>query len=306
MKNNQVNIAALIINWNGATDTIELLNSLKECQSDSLTITAIIIDNSSEKSDLERLTNSISDLNSILNCFLRVNKINIGVPAAYNQAIQIAGLNYDYYLRLDNDVIIEKHNLKKMIDALDNNAHHGIEIVGGNIKYYHNRNENNCGAVTIDLLKGKTKISYPAINTECDSILGCIMLLSNKLVNNYSPNVFENNLFICTDESELSMRAFKDGIKTLYIPETVGYHKSGQSTGKVNFVSNYYSARNWTFHRLRYVKNKTALILVLLLLPFDIARSIVKCRFSYPLGVVSGIFLTINWFIDKSVKQNKC
>jgi GT2 family glycosyltransferase len=139
----------------------------------------------------------------------------------------------------------------------------------------------------------------------CDGVLGCIMLLDGDVVRRYSPDVFDSNLFICTDESELSLRARLDGIFTLYIAGQIGLHKSGVSTGKVGFLSNYYSARNWTIHRLyflRGIKNKSLLFLRFFI---DICRSILRGRWSYPIGLLSGFAISISRSIDNKIKHGK-
>lgn len=299
-------IAALIINWNGAEDTLELLHSLCKCQTDWISITAVVIDNASRGADLLKLEENIKKFDGIINLVFRANSINIGVPAAYNQAIQIAGLNYDHYLRLDNDVVVDPQGLAAMVDVLDQKSDEGIAIVGGDIRYYDRQNENNGGAVTVDLIAGRTTAAYPVAEVVCDGVLGCIMLLSGKLVRRYAPEVFESALFICTDETELSLRAAGDGMRTIYLARRIGLHKGGQSTGKVHFMSDYYSARNWTLHRLRYVAGNRQRFAVLVRFPLDIGRSLLRGRWAFPLGWVAGLGLAIAWFLDRRIRRGRC
>jgi GT2 family glycosyltransferase len=298
-------IAALIINWNGSADTLELLASLCACQRDTLAITAIVIDNASRVEDLRKLQEGTAILRRDMDIALRVNRNNIGVPAAYNQAIQAAGLGHDYYLRLDNDVVIEPAGLLAMVAALERRETEGIAIVGGNIKYFDRRADDNGGAVSIDLVTGKSSVVYPASDVLCDGVLGCIMLLSGRLVNDYAPEVFENALFICTDESELSLRAASEGRRTLYLAQLIGFHKSGRSTGSVSFLANYYSTRNWTLHRLRYVADKRQLIAVLLRIPLDAARSVIRGRWAGLPGLIAGLGLAAAWHLDKRVRRGR-
>jgi len=122
------------------------LYSLCQCQSDSVLITVIVIDNASTKAEFLKLESGLADLDGRVNVIFRANNINIGVPAAYNQAIQVAGLTHDYYLRLDNDVVLEPHGLTSMIDALEEGVGKGVGIVGGNIKYFDRKTENNWGS----------------------------------------------------------------------------------------------------------------------------------------------------------------
>src|SRR5512135_3363358 len=100
-------LAALVINWNGAEDTLELLRSLAQCQSEDISITAAVIDNASLTDDRTKLEMGLAEFQRGMEIVFRANSVNVGVPAAYNQAIQASGLGCDYYLRLDNDVVVE-------------------------------------------------------------------------------------------------------------------------------------------------------------------------------------------------------
>lgn len=301
MEMNEVStVAAIIINWNGSCDTIELIESLLLCQNKSTQISVIVIDNASHTADFNALMGGISRLSDKVQISLHKNGVNVGVPAAYNQAIQIAGMDFDYYLRLDNDVVINRAGLRLLINSLETNQN--VELVGGNVKYYNFPEKNNGGAVTIDLINGRTIVSYPNENTICDGVLGCIMLISGRLVKKYTPEVFDSSLFICTDESELSLRAKRDGMLTYYVSNTIGLHKSGVSTSKVSFLSNYYSARNWTLHRLEYVQGFWCNFILTINFIFDIARTAIKGRWAFPLGFFAGLLLSISRSIDRRVR----
>jgi len=300
-------VAALVINWNGAHDTLELLSSLRKCQCERLSITAVVVDNASAPDDVAALRAGILALNGQVNVVLQENKLNVGVPAAYNQAIQVAGLTHDYYLRLDNDVVVEPRGLLAMVETLERRAADGVAIVGGNIKYFDNQSDDNGGAVTIDLMSGTTSVAYPSTDVLCDGVLGCIMLVSGTLVRDFAPEVFESALFVCTDESELSMRAAKRGCRTLYLAQLIGFHKGGRSTTTVKSVANYYSARNWTLHRLRYVSNRRQRLAVLLVrIPFDGLRNILRGRWAAVPGLVAGLGLAVAWHLDTHARRGRC
>jgi GT2 family glycosyltransferase len=298
-------IAALIINWNGAADSLELISSLCQCQNGLLKIDIVIIDNASASEDVEQLQNGLAPFRGKIDIVFRANKINIGVPAGYNQCIQLAGLAYDYYLRLDNDVVVSSVGLQAMIDVLDANYKNGVGIVGGNVRYYDRPEIDNGGAYAIDLVKGVTTVSYPVGNVVCDGVLGCIMLVSGRLVRRYAPDVFDPVLFICTDESELSLRARIDGNQTLYISNVIGLHKGGVSTGKVPFLSRYYSARNWTILRWRFASDWRGIVLISFFTFFDLLKSTLRFRWAYPLGFISGAAISIATAIDRRIQGKR-
>jgi GT2 family glycosyltransferase len=300
-----ITVGAIAINWNGSSDTLELLESLCLCQSSVLNIRVALIDNASCPDDVAKLKTGIARLPGALSVTLRENSVNIGVPAAYNQAIQLLGAKCDVYLRLDNDVTVNPLGLKSMVAALEEGRAHGVAIVGGNVKYYHRPAENNGGAVAIDLIKGVTTVSFPAQNSICDGVLGCIMLVDGGLIERYAPDVFDGSLFLCTDESELSIRARRDGYLTLYVTSEVGLHKSGASTGKVSFLSNYYSARNWVMIRMIYSRGWCDLLLVFGYLLLDALKCLVKRRWVYHVGMASGVGAGFSRLIDRRVRAGR-
>lgn len=298
-------IAVLIINWNGSVDTLELIESLGFCVSDYIKIDIAIIDNASADADFCALKLGLNNTTRFGKVILRRNNINIGVPGAYNQAIQILGLEYDYFLRLDNDVVLESDGIQKLIAGLERGRSRGVRIAGGNVKYFDRPSEDNGGAVSIDLWRSFSTPRYPREDVICDSILGCIMLMDRDVVHKYTPEVFDSQLFICTDESELSLRAAIDGFLTLYVGEQIGKHKSGMSTSKVSFLSNYYSARNWTIHRFHFLTGNFLMVGLLLRMLVDIFRSLLRGRLAYPLGVFSGVAISIGRGVDNRVRRGK-
>lgn len=245
-------VACLIINWNGTSDTLELLASLARQVNEQVQLDVFIVDNASEAEQLSQLKEGLTHVKGLGSIVLIENRRNVGVPAAYNQAIAMAGRDYDYYLRLDNDVVILDEALHKMIAEMEHNREQGVRLVGGNIRYYDRPKENNGGACRIDLLRGHTSISYPTHDTLCDGVLGCVMLLDRDVVKALAPSVFMGWLFLTTDESELSLRCAEMGWKTLYLAKSVALHKGARSVSKTQMAANLYSCRNWSYLALRY------------------------------------------------------
>lgn len=298
-------LAALIINWNGAEDTIELLRSLEEMRPQEANVEVAVIDNASEPEDRMQLENFLGSWHGSISIHFRANTTNIGVPAAYNQAVQILGLGHDYYLRLDNDVTLAAGAIGKMVASALNRHEGKTGIVGGNIKFYDRPDVDNGGAVNIDLIAGRTSVDYPADSRGCDGVLGCIMLINGDLVRAYAPEVFDSRLFLCTDESELGLRARQDGWTIWYLAEIIGFHKGGRSTGKVRSLSNYFSARNWAVLRLKYSRGSVARLRVMLSLLTGVAKSLVLMRWAYPLGTFAGLLLYGSETIDRRVRRHK-
>lgn len=298
-------VAALIINWNGAADTIDLLKSLRTTRPPDVDLTVVIVDNGSEREDRARLEAYLASVDGVGKVSLCTNAVNVGVPAAYNQAIQVAGPDYDFYLRLDNDVLLAQDGLTRLIAAMNETRSENVGLVGGNVKYWARPEEDNGGAVTINLVQGRTAVSYPAEDTFCDGVLGCIMLIHRAVVQRYAPLVFDPTLFVTVDESELSLRAAEAGMKTLYVSRTIGFHKGGVSTGKVPFLSRYYSARNWTLVRSRFLGSSRDRLRLFMSVAFWWWVSLLRGRWAYCLGSMSGALKASANGIDRRVRRLK-
>jgi GT2 family glycosyltransferase len=254
--NKKKRVAALIINWNGSQDTIELLRSLGAQSSSNLWVEAVVVDNVSTQEELDKLSTYVKTQNSGINVTLISNTTNVGIPAGYNQAIAAAGLNYDYYLRLDNDVVLQRGAIEKLCQALEANRAHGVRLVGGNSRFYDHPEINNGGAHYFDLIRGKSSITHPKDDVICDGVLGCIMLLDGDVVQTFAPEVFLSWLFLTTDDSEISLRCKEKGWLTYYVSQTIGLHKGARSISKVKRASGLYSVRNWSYLALRFIRPK--------------------------------------------------
>jgi GT2 family glycosyltransferase len=282
-------LTAIIPNWNGAIDTLELVDSLISDSKDDINLEIVIIDNSSEISDYERLKKGLEKIKTTIKYKLIRNQQNIGIPAAYNQAIKNRGLKNSHILRLDNDVVVLRGCLTRLLDALKQNKEDGISIVGCNTKLYDNTAENNAGAYSINLVRGINKVDYPVKSKVCDGVLGCIMLIDNEITEIFQPNIFNPWLFISADESELSLRCRNIGRKTYYIHETLALHKSGRSTGRVSNLSEYYNVRNWAYLCLEYENNFILRIVILLRLILSIVYFRIKNKNNKMNASIQGI-----------------
>jgi GT2 family glycosyltransferase len=182
----------------------------------------------------------------------------LGAPAAYNRAIQASGREYDYYLRLDNDVVLFPYSVQRLCQALRDRRTSGVRLAGGEIRFFDEPQVRNCGAVTVDHLRGRTHVSFPERDTVCDGVLGCTMMLDAEVVKAFRPEVFLSWLFLTTDETEISLRARRRGWLTLYLPVPIALHKGARSVSRVPTAGRLLSQRNWTFLNITYAPSAVA------------------------------------------------
>lgn len=257
-----IHVAALVINWNGADDTLDLVESLIEEVEPSLQIEIVVVDNASQPQDLAILKTGLERMGKCIPIAFIANDTNVGVPAAYNQAIATVHNRDCLFLRLDNDVVFLRGGVRALCDGLRDSRDTGVRIVGGNIRYYDKPEVHNGGACFFGLIKGSNRIVYPPQNTQCDGVLGCVMLIDPEVVRAFEPEVFLAWLFFTTDESEFSVRCRSHGWMTLYLSRSIALHKGGRSTRKIGSRSSYLSLRNWSYLALRYVQPRVAIVLV--------------------------------------------
>lgn len=281
-------VAALTINWNGAQDTLELLDSLGRQCAESLCVEAFVVDNNSAPGDLAALEEGIASRHSIVIHLIK-NGCNEGVPAAYNRAIAAAGSQFDYYLRLDNDVILRDGCIARLIGGLEEWRSRGVRLVGCNVRYFDRPGESNGGAVTFNLLRGNTRIAFPESETICDGVLGCVMLVDREVVAAFAPQVFMSWLFYTTDESEISLHSAQRGWRTLYLPQPLALHKGGISTQKAERMATMTSARNWAYLAMRYAKPRSLTTLVFCrLIGVSIVGQLLRGRWACGAALVRG------------------
>lgn len=245
-------VLAIIPNWNGTADTLECLASLAAQRLRSGRIDVVVIDNASAPSEVRALRDGIDALSSLLSVSLLCSETNIGVPAAYNRGIAAARVKYEYFLRLDNDVVLLPDAVETLCSALDGQYSSGVRLVGGDVRFFHDAEARNGGAVWIDLLRGRTGVTYPAVDVICDGVLGCVMLMDGGLVEAFAPEVFDSWLYLTTDESELSLRARGRGWSTYYVARPIALHKGGRSTSRVKTRTTLFCLRNWSFLATAY------------------------------------------------------
>lgn len=258
-----IHVAALVINWNGADDTLHLIESLIEQIEPDLQIEIVVVDNASQQQDLAILKTGLEKMGNCIPIAFIANDTNVGIPAAYNQAIAAVQSRNCFFLRLDNDVVFLRGGIRALCERLRESRDTGVRIVGGNVKYYDKPEINNGGACFFGLIKGRNRTLYPAQDTKCDGVLGCVMLIDHEVVQAFEPEVFLAWLFVTTDESELSIRCRSRGWMTLYTSRAIALHKGGRSTRKIADRANYLSLRNWSYVALRYVQPRVAIFLVI-------------------------------------------
>lgn len=225
--------AVILINWNGADDTIACLASLDKAQGDFMVVVA---DNGSTDDSLKRIGDYAASLS------IRVDVValghNYGFAVGNNKAIEHSRkYNPDSFLILNNDTEVEPDFLKRLQDYRE--EHPGIKVLGPIIKYWYDRNKIwSCGG---KLVYGSRKGYYKDLKAdEMDTtpmpvsfISGCALFADDSLLDSEG-HLFTERFFFGEEDFEFAHRMARKGEKMVILRDSVIYHKVGSATNNVS------------------------------------------------------------------------
>ncbi|MFH0805850.1 MAG: glycosyltransferase family 2 protein [Patescibacteria group bacterium] len=236
----------IIINWNGREDTLECLESLKN--NDYLNYEVVIIDNGSK----DKFQVSDSKIKVIY------NKENLGFSGGNNVGIKYAlENNADYVLLLNNDTIVSKDFLSKMVEVAENNNKIGIIgpkiyfpdskkiwFAGGKINWLYNKGTMR-GFNKID----KGQYDEPKVQ-KTDYITGCCALIKKEVLEKIG--LMPEEYFLYYEDTDWSLKARQMGYKCIFIPSAIIWHKGSKSAinGSPSYI--YYHIRNGLIMARKY------------------------------------------------------
>ncbi len=225
----RVNLAIIILNWNGIADTLECLKSLSQCLvAFTFPYEIIVVDNNSQDESIPILQKQ-PGITALL------NRENRGFAAGVNSGIKLAqehGANF--FVILNNDTILDTNFLMPLLEVFQKDPKAGI--AAPKIKYYSpdNRLWFAGGAFRWPRIIGRMigldevdQKKYDCIKT-IDFATGCCMLFSDSLIQNIG--LFDERFFFYQEDIDFSFRAGKAGFTIWYQPLSVIRHKVAQST----------------------------------------------------------------------------
>jgi GT2 family glycosyltransferase len=231
-----------IVNYNNWEDTAECIQSLKVANIDSENI--CIIDNASTNDSITKLKMYSPDIELI------VNEKNVGFSTANNIGIKKAlERNLDYIILLNNDTVVEKLAINKIIINMDKNI--DVSVGTGQIRYYDDRTMIwYAGGKLIPwrasakhFYKNKNVLDFSKIekSREVSFISGCFMCIRVKDV--LTVGYLSNSFFLYLEDIEYSARFVRNKLKMYYFADSLIYHKC-RGEQKYNSRVLYYSVRN--------------------------------------------------------------
>ncbi len=245
-------IAIVMVNYNGKKFQNETLRSIENFTYKNFEV--IIVDNASTDGSVQACKDEFPWVK-----FIELNE-NTGVAHGNNVGIKYAlKRDFEYILLLNNDVEMQSD----ILDILLKDASRAV-ITIPKIFYYDKKKVIWSAGAFVDWEMGYpqhhgyNRLDGPAFNkkraVECAPT--CCMLIHRDVFQKVG--YMDPAYFLYYDDTDFCLRAVDKGIKILYIPEAVMWHKVHSSTGgkSVSKISVYYMSRN-RLYLLHKNKDKT-------------------------------------------------
>jgi len=261
MSNNPPKIFIIILSYNGAPVLRACLNSIFKINHSNFEV--VIVDNASTDGSLEAARQQFPK------CHFIKNEANLGYSAGNNVGIRFALERMaDYVLLLNQDTLVEKDFLEKLLEAAGDEPRAGILsplimdvrkriwFSGGEINWWKMK--------TIHLRYTGRKLPY-----ETEFVSGCAMMIKAEVFRRIG--LLDEDYFLYWEDTDFSFRAKRAEFALLIVPESRITHLEKSEERKENkvywlvisglmfFQKNSSNLTKWRlkiYYQLRKMKNR--------------------------------------------------
>ncbi len=267
----QAKVAIVVLNWNGAKDTVECLESIYQNTYSAFEV--VLVDNGSKVDSIQRIEAYVNGKEPVQSKFftynpnnkpLRLirpakqkislqfngelilieNPANLGFALGTNVGIQIAQKQQaDYIMLLNNDIVVEKNFLAELVDYAEANP--DVGVAGPTIYYYSRPDVVDFAGENLTKwrVKGKEFTTPSKQPREVDKIEGSCMLIRRAVLDKVG--LLYPGYWAYWEETDLCFRAKKAGYRVAYVPTSRIWHKvAGSTGGEGNLRREYFLNRN--------------------------------------------------------------
>lgn len=229
----------ILVNWNGADDTIACLNSLLLAQG---AFFVVVVDNASDDNSVQRIKTFADEHKEQLRVDVLDLDDNYGFAVGNNKGIHYASqFNPDSYLLLNNDTEVAPNFLTELLAF--SKVHTAYRALSPRINFFHDKDEIwDCGGNIClgkrdnkyankhgDALQGKVMIPITFIS-------GCALFFYPELLDD-SGKLFTERYFFGEEDFEFSIRMRKKDVKMACVTSSQIYHKVGRSRNKMKAIA---------------------------------------------------------------------
>lgn len=275
-------VAVILLNFNGAQDTIACLRSLHSLK--TLPGAIIVVDNASTDDSVPRIMsawrqwatprlvhakNPDGKEEPTEALLLQLDENN-GYASGNNAGIRLAKLltSCTAYWILNNDTEPDPYALEALCKR--SNKAEGPSLVGSTLVFHYDKMTIQCTAgsavtptigLTTPLHQGKTLTDLSPVPTEeTEKILGDItgasLLLHKDVLQRIG--LFREDFFLYLEDTEFSIRACKAGIPLLWACDSIVFHKEGGTTGAASVNNAHFQRPSWVDYLM--LRNRARLV----------------------------------------------
>lgn len=261
-----MNIAIVILNYNGQEVLQECLESLRHLKTDCQTI---VVDNASTDRSGELVATKFPEVTLIRNQenlgFAEGN--NVGIRSALDQGGEAVML-------LNNDTKVDPELVGQLLAANTPLASPKIYFYPG-FEFHHARYKDTDrgkiiwyagGSIDWDNVwgvhRGVDEVDRGQYDRadELEFATGCCLLIRREVFDQIG--LFDPRYFLYYEDLDFCVRARRAGLTIRYTPSAILWHKNAQSSASGSSLHQYYFTRNRLLFGMRYAswRTKTALI----------------------------------------------
>lgn len=252
-------VSIIVVNYNGASDTIDCLESIYSSNV-SGNLRVVLIDNSSSDSSVQDITSWINnnkfertkkfkfgniidkevsfyDSDDFTDIFLKCDQ-NYGFAIANNIGISFSlRSKAKYIMLLNNDTVVHESSISYMLEFFEN-SDAGVLIPQIRLFYYPEKIWNCGGKLTWYGSKAYYYANqyFSKVNDdlamEVSFFTGCAVLFKIEVFEKVG--LLSEDYFFGTEDLNFSQRLAQSDIKAYCLMKSIIYHKVGQSIGKEN------------------------------------------------------------------------
>lgn len=245
---NKPSVAIIILNWNGVSDTLSLLQNFEMVGYQNFSV--VVVDNASTDNSMELLSAYATRNKKYKTKILPLEK-NFGFSEGNNKGYEVVREdNPDYILLLNNDTLVSHDFLDLLVDAAE--ADKNVGAVAPLI-YFADQNGKksekiwfNGGWLNFFAGGGHHNTESPTSQEPfaTDFLTGCCMLIRSEAAGKIK-QLFDPAFFAYDEDLDLSLRIKKAKFNLQVVPTAKVWHKLATSSGgpkSYNFW--YYNVRN--------------------------------------------------------------
>ncbi|MCJ7826178.1 glycosyltransferase family 2 protein [Patescibacteria group bacterium] len=266
-------IYAIIANWNGKTDTLECLSSLRVVREKQPSLSVVVVDNGSTDGSVEEITKKFPWVHCV-----EVG-MNLGFSGGNNRGITyVLKQNAEYVWLLNNDTVVDKN----VLSAISSFSDPTVGAVGSKIYFYKGCEYHKGRYKKSDLGKvlwyaggiidwnnvlashrGVDEVDHGQFDVEVktDFITGCSFFIRTSVIKQVG--LLDESFFMYMEDLDYSLRIQRLGLKTVYNPASMLWHKNASSSGgSGSSLHEYYQTRNRIRIGMKYAPPRTKVALL--------------------------------------------